>query len=181
MERFWRTLREGCLDFLGDVESLHDVNVRLWAFLDGHYHQAAHASLLGKTPKAVFAETPQKPDSFDEQKLRDSLTTRIRRRVRQDGTIAMDGVDYEVDGAHLAGRLANLCRCLVDLNEAPWLEIEGQRLKLHPVDPVANGKRRRAHQASPEERLPIHPAFEPAQTLLDTVLGRGPRSRRGEA
>lgn len=30
MERFWRTARESCIDFLGSVSSLHDINVRLW-------------------------------------------------------------------------------------------------------------------------------------------------------
>ena len=32
MERFWRTLREGCLDHLGSLTALHDVQVRLGAF-----------------------------------------------------------------------------------------------------------------------------------------------------
>ena len=50
MERFWRTLRERCLDFSDGVASLHDVNVRLNAFLDDFYHDRAHASLMGKTP-----------------------------------------------------------------------------------------------------------------------------------
>jgi transposase InsO family protein len=43
MERFWRTLREGCLDHLGEVASLHDVEVRMLAFLDRHYHVSPHA------------------------------------------------------------------------------------------------------------------------------------------
>lgn len=38
MERFWRTLREGCVDHLGTPRSLHDVQVRLLAFLGQHYH-----------------------------------------------------------------------------------------------------------------------------------------------
>jgi transposase InsO family protein len=29
MERFWRTLRAGCIDHLGAAMSLHDVQVRL--------------------------------------------------------------------------------------------------------------------------------------------------------
>ena len=33
----WRTLRERCLDFAGTLGSLHDLNVRLYAFLDEHY------------------------------------------------------------------------------------------------------------------------------------------------
>ncbi|MBK6688868.1 MAG: transposase [Deltaproteobacteria bacterium] len=53
MERFWRTLREGCLDHLGAQASLHDVQVRLLAFVDQHYHLAPHASLMGKSPSQV--------------------------------------------------------------------------------------------------------------------------------
>jgi len=32
MERFRRTLREGCLDHLGSVASLNDIQVRILAF-----------------------------------------------------------------------------------------------------------------------------------------------------
>ena len=180
MERFWRTLREGCLDFMGDVSTLHDVNVRLWAFLDTHYHQTAHASLLGQTPSGVFGSIEQRPDGFDEKQLRDALTVRHRRRVHADGTVAIDGVDYELDGVHLAGRLVNLCRCLVDLNELPWAEYEGKRLSLHPVDAIANGKRRR--DRSPEgnrQPLPRHSAFDPPRALLNKAIGR--QSEGGES
>jgi len=47
MERFFRTLRGGCLDHLGSLGSLHDVRVRVNAFLDQHYHIAPHAGLMG--------------------------------------------------------------------------------------------------------------------------------------
>ena len=83
MERFWRTLREGCLDHLGSVSSLHDINVRLWAYLDAHYHIAPHASLLGKSPLSVFQSVPPAAAQLDEAKLREALTTRTRTRVRR--------------------------------------------------------------------------------------------------
>lgn len=179
MERFWRTLREGCLDFLGPLASLHDVNVRLWAFLDTHYHQAPHASLMGSTPKAVFDACPRAPDGFDETKLREALTTRMRRRVRRDTTVSVDGVDYELDGGHLAGRLVNLCRCLVDLGDAPWAEFEGKRLTLHPVDAVKNSRRKRPPRRVPahDETCRPHPAFDPPRALLDRAVGRPPQHR----
>lgn len=174
MERFWRTLREGCLDFLGPLASLHDVNVRLWAFLDTHYHQAAHGSLMGKTPWGVFREAPRLEDGFDETKLREALTTRVRRRVRRDTTVSVGGKDYELDGGHLAGRLVFLCQCLVDLGEKPWAEFEGKRLELHPVDPVRNSRRKRPTRRPPEhdERVPTHPVFDPPKALLDKAVGR---------
>lgn len=174
MERFWRTLREGCLDFLGSLSSLHDVNVRLCAFLDVHYHRAPHAGLMGKSPASVWSDSPPPADSFDEAKLRAALTTRIRRRVRRDSTVAINGMDYEVDGAHLAGRIVNLCRCLVDLAELPWVEFEGRRVDVHPVDAVKNARRPR-RRIRPDEAAPLHPAFNPPRALLDKALGRRPR------
>src|SRR5213078_1926320 len=44
---------------------------------------------------------------------------------------------------YLAGRIVTLCRCLVDLTEPPWVELEGRRLEVHPVDAVKNSRRRR--------------------------------------
>ena len=172
MERFWRTLREGCLDFLGSEVTLHDVNVRLWAWLDTHYHQAPHAGLYGKSPKKVFDTTPPQLDTFDETKLRAALTTRVRRRVRRDTTVSIGGKDYELDGAHLAGRMVNLCRCLVDLSEAPWVEFEGRRLEVYPVDPIKNASRPR--RTPNQEAAPTHSAFDPPKALLDIAVGRRP-------
>lgn len=175
MERFWRTLREGCLDFLGGLSSLHDVNVRLWAFLDEHYHRAPHSSLLGRSPLTVFQSHTPTADGFDEQQLREALTVRIRRRVRRDTTVSLGGEDYEMDAGHLAGRVVTLCRCLVDTQETPWVEHEGQRIALHPVDPVRNSRRsrpwRRPHL---DETAPRHPAFDPPRALLDKATGRPP-------
>ena len=87
MERFWRTLRQGCLDFLGPVTTLHEVNVRLLAFLDQHYHGAPHGGLFGRDPGAVWAEgagPDRKP--VTEEQLAEALTVRERRRVRRDTT-----------------------------------------------------------------------------------------------
>lgn len=172
MERFWRTLREGCLDFLGSLTSLHDVNVRLWAFLDAHYHQAPHAGLFGRAPKAVFEETPPAPGDFDEAALREALTVRLRRRVRRDTTVRIDGKDYELAFGHLAGRIVTLCRCLVDVAEPPWVEFEDKRYDVHPVDPVKNSRRERRVQKHLDERIPRHAAFDPPRALLDQATGK---------
>lgn len=171
MERFWRTLREGCLDFAKNLASLHDVGVRLWAFLDQHYHRAPHASLLGRSPAVVYAEAERPPDDLDEQKLRAALTVRVRRRVRRDSTVPLDGGDFELDQGFLAGRLVTVARCLVDLSEPPWIEHEGKRLLLHPVDPVRNAHRRRAVLVERTTRSPV--PFDPARALLDRASGRG--------
>ena len=175
MERFWRTLREGCLDHLGSVSSLHDVNVRLWAYLDAHYHIAPHASLLGKSPAAVFQSVPPAPDQLDEAKLREALTTRTRTRVRKDTTVTSGGKVYELDAGHLAGRLVTLGRCLVDLDQAPWVEVEGRRFDLRPVDAVKNSRRKRPPRKSAKEASGERQHFDPAGALLDKATGRKPR------
>lgn len=178
MERFWRTLREGCLDFCGGLTSLHDVQVRLWAFLDQHYHRAPHAGLFGRSPGAVFEAAPPSPKDFDEAALREALTVRMRRRVRKDTTVRIAGKDYELDGAHLAGRIVTLCRCLVDLAEAPWVEFEGRSLEVHPVDPLKNARRPRREV---RDAVPAHSAFNPPKALLDKAVGRRPVLDGGDA
>ena len=173
MERFWRTLREGCLDFANDLASLHDVGVRLWAFLDQHYHRAPHAGLLGRSPETVYGAAARRLDDLDEEKLRAALTVRGRRRVRRDSTLSLDGTDYELDQGFLAGRLVTVARCLVEPGEPPWIEHEGKHRPLHPVDPVRNAHRPRAAVVAPTPPKPTV-AFDPARALLDRAAGRRP-------
>jgi len=179
MERFWRTLREGCLDHLGEVASLHDVNVRLWAFLDQHYHRAPHSSLMGKCPKTVLDQNPRPADALDEAALREALTVRESRRVRRDTTVSLHGEDWELEQGFLAGRKVTLAYCLVDPQEAPWVEHEGKSYPLHRVDPLANARakrpaRRKTLSADPNQPKP---EFDPAGVLLDLVSGRRPTKK----
>jgi transposase InsO family protein len=174
MERFWRTLREGCLDHLGPIDSLHDLNVRLWAWLDAHYHCAPHGALMGGSPKAVFSATTRATDTFDESRLRAALTIHERRRVRRDSTLSMDGEDWETDLHFLAGRLVTVSRCMVDPDEPPYIEHENKRFALHQVDPIRNASRPRS-PCNRDEAHPARTAFDPAGALLAQQLGRAPR------
>jgi hypothetical protein len=190
MERFWRTLREGCLDHLGALASLHDVNVRLWAFLDQHYHLSPHAALMGRAPGLVFAAwrdaADRDPDPGDtrvlsEQRLRDALTVRERRRVRHDTTVALDGRDWELDQGFLAGRTVTVAHSLFAPDDPPWVEHDGRRYPLHPVDPVRNARRRRVPRRPPAPDAPTPTApvpFDPPGALLDRAAGRRPRHAR---
>ena len=179
MERLWRSLREGCLDYLGTLGSLHDVQVRLLAFLDQHYHQAPHAGLVGRSPASVWAEAPRRDeDILTEEALRDALTVQGRRRIRGDSTLSIAGVDWQLDKAFLAGRLVTVSRSLFRPTEPPWVEYEGRRFDLHPVDPKANAHRRgrRLHPDPNRAKRGIDAVpFDPPKALLDQAVRRQPR------
>ena len=167
MERFWRTLRAQCLDFVGGLGSLHDVQVRMLAWLDRHYHATAHASLMGKTPAEVYEASRTKP--IDESLLREALVVQARRRIRRDGTVQIAGTDFEVEQGYLAGCLVTVGRSLLDPGAAPWLEHEDQRLVLRPVDAQANARRKRQSRA--RKGIDAVP-FDPPTALLEAATGK---------
>ncbi len=178
MERFWRTLRQGCLDFVGELGSLHDLNVRLLAFVDQHYHLAPHGALFGQCPLQVYSDIlDRNPDSLLEDDLRRALTVRERRRIRRDSTLSVDGNDYELDDFFLTGKVVTVVRCLLDHGTKkappPYVEYEGKRLELHPVNPVLNAKRNRKQLALPSTQGAVgNLAFDPPGALLDRAVGR---------
>lgn len=172
MERFWRTLRAGCIDWLGELTSLHDVNVRLWAFVDQHYHVAPHAGLMGRTPAKAY-EAHRSFEPLADATLRDAFTERASRRVRKDSTLSVDGEVFELDQGFLAGRNVTVARCLIDGPATPWVEHDGKRFALHPVDPLGNAKRPRKPQPQTKPTVP----FDPPRTDLHRALSR-PRSKR---
>jgi hypothetical protein len=175
MERFWRTLRQGCLDHLGAVASLHDIHVRIQAFVERHYHCAPHAGLMGRTPGDVWAEarTQRAPDVLDETKLRDALTVRSRRRVRKDSTLSLEGTEWQVAAGFLAGQLVTVAHVPIERPLRPWIEHDDQIYPLEVVDPRANAKTPRLHV--PPEREGPPRDFDPAGALLDLHVGRAPR------
>jgi hypothetical protein len=85
----------------------------------------------------------------------------------------MDGQDWETPLGFLARRLVTVSRCMIDPAEPPWIEHEGKRHPLHPVDPCKNAHRHRPRVCldSPHE---ARTAFDPPKALLDKALGRAP-------
>jgi len=174
MERFWRTLRAGCLDHLGSLASLHDVQVRIDAFVAEHYHAAPHGGLVGKTPAEVWAAARCRP--VDEPALAAALLQHVRRRVRKDGTVEVAGETWQADQGFLAGRVITIAHDLVSA-AAPVALHDGHRYPLRPVDAVAASRtRRRRGESSPAASIP----FDPAGALLDQAAGRRPRHRPEE-
>lgn len=173
MERFWRTLREGCLDHIGTPGSLHDVQVRLLAFLAKHYHIAPHASLMGRSPSEVYESASRHDDRVEEVELAAALTVHGRRRVRRDGTLEVGGMTFETRAGFLAGRVVVVGRSLLDPTSEPWIEHESQRYLLGRVDAEENARRKK-HGPSPRRvGRGLDVPFDPTGALVDALMQRG--------
>jgi putative transposase len=168
MERFWGTMRQGCLDHLGIVGSLHAIQVRLSAWLSERYHKREHASLMGRSPAKAWRERQLRV--VEEAQLSLALTLRESRKVRTDCTLSVGGIDWETTERFLAGHAVTIARTLADPYRAPWIEREGTVYKLHPVDPVANGKLRRKPRVKKTGIDAVE--FDPATVVLDVYFGR---------
>jgi transposase InsO family protein len=164
IERFWRTLRQGCLDHLGHVGSLDDINQRLAVFLDRHYHLAPHAGLMGRAPLSVYAPAGREPNHVTESQLREALAVRERRRVRRDTTVSVLGCVYELQQGFLAGRVVDIVYSYLDNPPQPEVEHEDKRYPLSLVDPVGNSRRMRPLR-DPDGGEPRGPVvFDPSCT-----------------
>lgn len=101
-ERFFRTVRMQLLPTLGetDLGSLDALNRRLWAWVEGEYHQSPHKGLDGATPLDAWAmRSGDVRGAGPELDLREMFLLEAKRRVRADRTVSLDGVVYEVDAS----------------------------------------------------------------------------------
>jgi putative transposase len=165
MERFWRTMREGCLDHLGEVGSLAEINRRLAVFLERHYHPVPHAGLMGKAPLTAYAPSERTPNTVSDETMREALAVRERRRVRRDTTVSVLGRIYELEQGFLAGRIVDIVYSHLDDPPRPEVEYERKRYPLCLVDPVRNASRQRPPRIEGEAtRHPV--VFDPACTTI---------------
>lgn len=110
IERWFRTVRATFLTQLNDADTqrLDALNRRLWAFVEGEYHQTPHRGLDGKTPLEQWAlkgdEVHFVERSLD---LDDLFLFEVKRRVLKDRTVSLKARIYEVD-AVLVGETVTL-------------------------------------------------------------------------
>lgn len=159
MERFWRTLRAQCLDYLPLGLSRAVLQQHLEAYVRA-YHEYPHGGLLGRSPDAVWQDAcdePPAPRLVSEEQLRTALTVHKRRRLRGDNVLSLDGVLWQTDCGFLAGQVVTVRTSLLD--PQPVLEHQGRSYPLRPVDPVHNGlTRRQALPPPPKSRgVPFDP------------------------
>jgi len=110
IERFFRTVRMQFLPVLSpeDTSSLEALNRRLWAWVEGEYHQRPHRGLDGETPLDRWAQACDKvrlPEpGLDLAAL---FLFEEKRKVARDRTVSLRGGLYEVD-AVLVGQTVTL-------------------------------------------------------------------------
>ena len=167
MERFWRTLRQGCLNHLGAVHSLDDINRAMHAFLTKRYHSGPHAGLIGKSPAKVYAQKPEGAGVLDETTLRQAMTVRRQARMSSDNVLSFGGEPWELDEGYLAGKMVTVAHCLATPDAPPWVEHENKRLVLHRLDRIGNGQRARVARRAPEPPSATCAVdFDPLRVLL---------------
>jgi transposase InsO family protein len=149
-ERFWRTLREQCLDLIegASLDSLHAVNIHLWQWLDERYHRTPHGGLVGRTPsEAWLAATNTLAPPVSDDRMAQVLELRAERKVKKDSTLQWHGKTYEVVGRYLAGRTVTVISSLLDPSRLR-LEHLGKPIEVFPVDVHQNAHRRRGPRTS---------------------------------
>lgn len=102
IERFFLTVQQDFEQRLAfkPAQTLEELNQRFWQWLEGEYHQRAHAGLDGKSPSARFAERAAHLKTLSEDvDLEGLFLDRVARRVRRDATIALCGLVWEVSPA----------------------------------------------------------------------------------
>jgi len=110
MERWFRTARAQFVARLtaADTVDLDTLNRRLWAWVEGEYHQAPHRGLDGQTPLDRWAATGAAVRLPGPHLDLDALFLfEAKRRVQRDRTISLNGTLFEVDAA-LVGQTVTL-------------------------------------------------------------------------
>lgn len=109
-ERWFRTVRAQFLARLSaaDTDSLDTLNRRLWAWVEGEYHQSPHRGIEDQTPLdrwAMSAERVRLPGpGLDLDAL---FLFETKRRVQRDRTVSLNGTLFEADAA-LVGHTVTL-------------------------------------------------------------------------
>ncbi len=147
LERWHRTLREQFLTELKmlNLQTLDDINSRLWAWLEQVYHVPPHQGIDLSTPIQRWREdlVHVRPLGMYAKDIDDIFCHRIQRQVKKDGTVSWNNQLVEVPYEYVGERIL----LVVDPHEQKPLRIEilsGKLLgKAHRLDKHHNCYRKR--------------------------------------
>ncbi len=145
LERWHRTVRDQFLSELDErrITDLHDLNARLWAWLEQVYHRTAHGGLAGLTPLARYQRDLARIRTLGAKaaQLDSMFHHRVARFVKKDGTVSYLGQRFEV-AYELSGKTVRL---VVDPHAGCVVGVEGEAGEslgsATALDAIANIKR----------------------------------------
>jgi putative transposase len=171
LERWHKECRNAFLNELElrYVQDLHDLNVRLWAWIEREYHERACKTLGGLTPIQRWQK-----DILNIQPLGNFTHTldalfyhRHKRKVRKDATVLYNGQYFEVP-YELTDKTVML---VVDPHQKRAIQVESEAgLFLGPVTPlnaVANLRRRRVQSKKEHEAIERPRSFNLVELSLN--------------
>jgi transposase InsO family protein len=170
-ERWFRTVRMQLLPTLAaaDLISLEALNRRLWAWVEGEYHQSPHRGLDSITPFDRWAMAASDIRLVSpECDLDELFLFEQKRKVQRDRTVSLHGVVYEVD-ASLVGETVTLRFDPSRRGRPLDVYFKGRKVEqAKRVDLYANCFVRRDHTTKallPDKRLDDPPAGLPLRRL----------------
>lgn len=161
LERWHATIRSQFLTEL-DLQAIHnldELNARLWIWIEKKYHQTRHSSLVdsqtldNQTPLERFKQDILKIQPLGElaQHLDDYFYHRIKRTIKKDGTLSLDGILFEVP-FELVGQTVYL---VIDAPTKTPKYVESLTHQwlgpVHSLDKHANNERKRQRPKSESE------------------------------
>lgn len=180
LERWHRTLRSGFLNELDmdRVRDIHDLNSRLWAWLEEFYHNVPHSGLNGATPLDRYRRdlVRIRPLGAFASRIDELFLHRYDRYVRRDGTVSYEGARYEVP-CELVGQTVKL---VVDPHRQKVLGVESQAGeplgKATPLDLITNSRRKRRSATT----VTADAGQPTGVNMVDLALERQRQRLRGE-
>lgn len=170
-----------------DTQSLQALNRRLWAYVEGEYHQAPHRGLDGNTPLDAWAARAAGVEYVGARAdIEDLFLFEDRRQVARDRTVSLHGTAFEVD-ANLVGRAVVLRFDPERPRAAVQVFADGKRYPdAKPVDTKANCFIRRARAATTLDGVGVNdsspasaPEVEPPKPQL-RLSDLAAASKKGE-
>jgi hypothetical protein len=185
LERFFRVVRQQFLSELdpNQCPTLTALNARVWAWIEGVYHQRPHSSLNGLSPLMRFQRDLGKLRTITRHagQLDEIFYHREKRKVRKDGTISFEGNYYEVP-YDLARQSVFL---VFEPHQKQPLYVErhdGEYLgAVTALDRLANHHRKRVRTSEQKESTvtpattstpPPRPAPSPQNNIVEQALAR---------
>lgn len=141
IERFFRTVREGFSNHIKDGElNLEEINEKFKVWLRDDYHKVYHQGILARPIDRYNISTMSFPRKrIDPNILNEHFMVSLKRKVKKDSTVSIDGKIYEVPAQYIRATI-ELRHIQGDSSEIYIYEEDKRIIRVTYVDAVANGK-----------------------------------------